>query len=79
LLSKAAVDDHLMDQLVIFMALAEGRSEIVGREPTLHTRTAIAVAEILTTAKFEIQKLNEGNSGLWSISCCQGAGICAYR
>jgi RNA 3'-terminal phosphate cyclase (ATP) len=69
---KACVDDHLVDQLVIFMALAEGRSEIIGREPTLHTRTAIAVAEILTKAKFEIRKLEEG--GLWSISC-QGAGI----
>ncbi|KAL4536368.1 hypothetical protein Ndes2526A_g05897 [Nannochloris sp. 'desiccata'] len=74
--SEACVDDHLMDQLVIFMALADGRSEVIAREPTLHTRTAVAVAEILTTAKFDVRELKEGNGGLWSISC-QGAGISA--
>jgi len=74
--SKACVDDHLMDQLIIFMALADGRSEVIAREPTLHTRTAVAVAEILTSAKFEIRKLKEGNGGLWSISC-QGARVSA--
>jgi RNA 3'-terminal phosphate cyclase (ATP) len=74
--SKTCVDDHLIDQLIIFMALAGGRSEVIAREPTLHTRTAVAVAEILTPAKFEIRELKEENGGLWSISC-QGAGISA--
>ena len=60
-----------MDQLVIFMALAEGESEIIGREPTLHTRTAVAVAEMLTRAKFTIKVVE---NGLWSIQCV-GTGV----
>ena len=52
------VDEWLQDQLVLFMALAEGTSEILTGGLTLHTRTAIAVAEQLTGAKFEVERLD---------------------
>nr|OQO20823.1 hypothetical protein B0A51_14819 [Rachicladosporium sp. CCFEE 5018] len=49
--SGARADEHLRDQLVVFQALAEGRSEVFGgdeREISLHARTAEWVArEIL--------------------------------
>jgi RNA 3'-terminal phosphate cyclase (ATP) len=35
------VDDWLQDQLIIFMALAEGTSEILTGSLTQHTQTAI--------------------------------------
>lgn len=68
----ACTDEWLQDQLVIFMALAQGKSAVLTGEPTLHTRTAIAVAEKLTTAKFNISEVKE--KGLWLIEC-EGAGI----
>jgi RNA 3'-terminal phosphate cyclase (ATP) len=49
--SGACVDEHMRDQVVLFQALAEGRSRVDGgcvddiaREPTLHTRTSEWVA-----------------------------------
>ncbi|KAK2183330.1 hypothetical protein NP493_315g03064 [Ridgeia piscesae] len=44
----ACADQHLQDQLVIFMALAQGKSRVKCGEITLHTKTAIAIAEQLT-------------------------------
>lgn len=38
-------------QLIIFMALAEGKSQIRTGPLTLHTKTAIFVAELLTKVK----------------------------
>ena len=35
-------------QLLIFMALAEGKSRVKCGEITLHTKTAIAIAQLLT-------------------------------
>ncbi|OQO07075.1 hypothetical protein B0A48_07641 [Cryoendolithus antarcticus] len=46
--SGARADEHLRDQLVVFQALAEGRSEVFGgdgREISLHARTAEWVAK----------------------------------
>ncbi|OQO02207.1 hypothetical protein B0A48_11761 [Cryoendolithus antarcticus] len=46
--SGARADEHLGDQLVVFQALAEGRSEVFGgdgREISLHARTAEWVAK----------------------------------
>lgn len=65
----------LQDQLIIFMALADGASAMLTGEPTLHTRTAIAVAEQLTPARFRVLQLPQGapGAGLWRIEC-QGAG-----
>lgn len=74
--SGACVDEWLQDQLIIFMALAKGRSEILTGEPTLHTRTAIAVAELLLpSCRFEISQLKDSEN-LWRI-VCEGSGFVA--
>ena len=46
---KACVDPHLQDQLIIFMALANGLSKMKTGQVTQHTRRAIYVAEKLTS------------------------------
>jgi RNA 3'-terminal phosphate cyclase (ATP) len=53
--SKAAVDRHMGDILIPYMALAEGRSEIEVSEITTHTLTNIRVAEMLSGTKFTVQ------------------------
>jgi len=65
------VDEFLQDQIIIFMALAEGKSTVRTGPLTLHTKTAIWVAEQLTDAKFEI---DEDSSGTITITC-QGIGF----
>ncbi|KAL6309165.1 RNA 3'-terminal phosphate cyclase [Sparassis latifolia] len=50
------VDEHMQDQMIIFLALARGRSTVRTGPLTLHTRTAIWIAEHLTEAKFEIEE-----------------------
>ncbi|MHA1615942.1 MAG: RNA 3'-terminal phosphate cyclase [Candidatus Njordarchaeales archaeon] len=58
-----AVDVHHTDQLVPFMALAKGVSEIYSSEISLHTLTAIQVAQMIIGAKFEV-KGSQGSPGL---------------
>ena len=67
------VDKHIQDQLIIFMALAPGRSELVTGPLTLHTETAIHIAEKLTGAKFSIENCQDNNRG-WRI-ICEGIGF----
>ncbi|CAG9466632.1 unnamed protein product [Pedinophyceae sp. YPF-701] len=67
----SCVDVHLADQLVVFMALAEGRSEIATTKPTLHTYTAMHVARAMTGAAFSCQ---EGPGGVWTLAC-DGIGM----
>ncbi|CEO98013.1 RNA 3'-terminal-phosphate cyclase (ATP) [Plasmodiophora brassicae] len=52
--TDACVDDYLQDQLILFMALAEGTSSLRCRELTMHTRTGIFVCEKLTSARFRV-------------------------
>ena len=55
LTTGACVDEHLADQVIVFMALASGESRVLAPAPlSLHARTAIAVAEQLTSARFEV-------------------------
>jgi len=49
------VDEYLQDQLIIFMALANGFSRLRCGPLTLHTRTSIHFSECLTGAKFSFQ------------------------
>lgn len=57
------VDEWLQDQLIIYAALANGVSEITTGSITLHTRTAIAIAEQMVGAEFEISKIDHlGNA-----------------
>jgi RNA 3'-terminal phosphate cyclase (ATP) len=85
------VDEWLQDQLIIFMALAEGSSEILTGSLTLHTQTAIWIAEEMSGVKFEVtQLLNSGKvtassqngygsdgriAGQHLIRCRQGLGL----
>jgi RNA 3'-terminal phosphate cyclase (ATP) len=48
----------MQDQLIIFMALAQGHSSMLCGELTLHTRTAISIAEqLMPEVKFDISTL----------------------
>jgi len=66
------VDEYLQDQLIIFLALAEGTSTLVTGPLTLHTKTAIWIAELLTPAKFTVTE--EEDSDRVRI-VCQGMGF----
>jgi RNA 3'-terminal phosphate cyclase (ATP) len=52
--SAGAVDSHLADQLVLYMALAAGRSELQTTQITEHLSTNIAVAEAITGARMTV-------------------------
>ncbi|MGZ4861298.1 MAG: RNA 3'-terminal phosphate cyclase [Halobacteriota archaeon] len=64
----APFDVHLGDQLVIWLALAEGRSRIAISELTLHTVTAVKVTEIVTGRQFKIS----GEIGAPGVIDCAG-------
>jgi RNA 3'-phosphate cyclase len=49
-----AVDRHLTDQLIPYMALAEGTSEMTSAELTSHALTNIALVENMLGVKFEV-------------------------
>lgn len=51
------VDEYLQDQLILYMALAEGSSQMITGSLTLHTETAIWTAEQCSSAKFEVVQL----------------------
>ncbi|GFS38177.1 RNA 3'-terminal phosphate cyclase [Nephila pilipes] len=68
--SGACVDSHVQDQLVIFMALAKGKSRVRIGPPTLHTKTAIWVAELMTKAKFTL--IEDGKTVIME---CEGIGF----
>ena len=53
------------------MALADGISSVLCGPITLHTQTAIHVAELLTKAKFVVKP--QGNES--NIIECQGVGL----
>ena len=50
-----AVDRHLTDQLIPYLALADGTSEITSTELTSHALTNIALVEQILGAKFEVE------------------------
>lgn len=54
------VDEWLQDQLILYMALADGTSELVTGSLTQHTQTAIWVAEqVVPGVKFEVVRLDD--------------------
>jgi RNA 3'-phosphate cyclase len=54
--SRAALDKHMSDQIIPFMALAKGRSKIGVESITEHCRTNIEVTEKLLNVKFEVNE-----------------------
>ncbi|KAF9459338.1 RTC domain-containing 1 [Collybia nuda] len=69
------VDEWLQDQIIIYMALAHGKSELrCGKGGlTLHTQTAIWVTGQFTDAKFAIEEEPSGHT----IIRCTGIGYTA--
>ena len=53
------VDEYLQDQLILYMAVAKGTSEILTGPLTSHTRTAIRIAEQLSGARFRLEILGD--------------------
>ncbi|MBN3282011.1 RTCA cyclase, partial [Polyodon spathula] len=73
---NGCVDEYMQDQMIIFMALANGTSRIRTGPLTLHTQTAIHVAEQLTKAKFTVTKAEDQDSNDDThIIECQGIGM----
>lgn len=68
----------MQDQLIIFMALAAGSSSMLCNEPTLHTRTAMAVVQqLLPQVHFKVSMLPPAAAGvppLYQIKC-SGAAV----
>lgn len=75
LFNGGCVDEFLQDQLIVLMALAEGKSEILCGPMSLHTETAIHVASLMTKAKFEVQELTKNST----IIKCEGIGLKAVN
>lgn len=57
---NGCTDRWLQDQLVLFMALAKGKSRMATCSMELHTETAIYIAELLTGVKFDVSTSNDG-------------------
>ena len=53
LASNAAVDEHLADQLILYMALAKGRSSMVTERITTHLKTSMWVVEQFLPVTFQ--------------------------
>ena len=53
-------DRWLQDQLIIFMALAKGKSKLATCALELHTKTAIHIAELMTGVKFQVSNMKDG-------------------
>jgi RNA 3'-terminal phosphate cyclase (ATP) len=49
------VDRHLTDQLIPYLALAEGRSEIWSTHLTLHALTNVELVERMLGARFTVE------------------------
>ena len=54
------VDPHASDNLVIYMALAEGTSSILTTELTSHAETALVLCREITGASFSVEKTERG-------------------
>jgi RNA 3'-terminal phosphate cyclase (ATP) len=68
--SKVPVDDHALDNLIIYMSLAKGESYIFARELTSHAKTAMKLCEDITGAKFSVEK-EEDHIKIF----CKGIGV----
>jgi RNA 3'-terminal phosphate cyclase (ATP) len=67
--TKAAVDSHLADQLIVWLATAQGPSEFTTSRLTDHLTNAITVAEAMTEARFTV------GAGEPATIRCTGRGV----
>ncbi|XP_031765877.1 RNA 3'-terminal phosphate cyclase [Galleria mellonella] len=56
---RACLDRYSQDQVILYMALAHGKSAVKTEELTLHTKTAIHVAELVAKTKFNVQSSDD--------------------
>jgi len=54
--SGGAVDSRLADQMIVWMAIADGPSELTTSRLTDHVRSAAQVAETITAARFSLEE-----------------------
>lgn len=66
--SGASIDSHMADQMVPFMALARGRTDVIAEKITDHVRTNISVVEAILGVKFQVDE----NSGAMRVD---GVGL----
>lgn len=57
--SRAALDEYMADQILIFLALAKGKSRVTVEKITEHCRTNMRVIEEIIPVKFEVDKQNK--------------------
>jgi RNA 3'-phosphate cyclase len=69
--SGAALDMYTGDNLVLWCSLGEGESVYTTSSLTMHTRTAIELAKIFTSAKFEVEGEPDGVARIR----CTGVGL----
>ncbi|XP_043273462.1 RNA 3'-terminal phosphate cyclase-like [Venturia canescens] len=80
LISGSCVDDHIQDQIILLMALAKGRSQILLGEQKLtqHTKTAIQIAEIMLGDRglhfTSRDSASDGDTGTFILEC-DGCGL----
>ncbi|EJU06379.1 RNA 3'-terminal phosphate cyclase [Dacryopinax primogenitus] len=74
LLEGGCVDEYMQDQMIIFLALAGGRSTIRTGPLTLHTKAAIWVAEQMTSARFTIEEEVDRHGVATNLIHCDGIG-----
>ena len=55
--SGATVDDHMLDQVLPYMALASGRSVVIAEEITQHAETNMWVVENFLGRRFKVEKI----------------------
>merc|ERR1712129_210323 len=72
---NGCTDRRLQDQLIIFMALAKGKSRMTTCAEELHTKTAIHIAELMTGAKFNVSNMKDGTL----LIECEGIGYSAKQ
>ncbi|MCX8186868.1 MAG: RNA 3'-terminal phosphate cyclase [Sulfolobales archaeon] len=53
--SKAALDTHMGDNIIPYLSIVDGESEVSGSSLTTHTSTVVEIVKMLTGAKVEIQ------------------------
>jgi len=68
------VDEYLQDQIIIFMALADGVSRIKVGPISTHTSTSIHFTELLTGAKFNITEASKDGEETYWLEC-KGIGF----
>jgi RNA 3'-terminal phosphate cyclase (ATP) len=71
----APIDKHLGDQLVIWVAIADGESTYRVAELTSHTHTAVEIARMVLGASFQV----DGSMGMPATIKCRGIGLKAQK